>query len=57
MNEELKEYTCTITLRYSGNQHEATNENDYKKKVKEQFSEDYNIDLDDSEITNIKESQ
>jgi len=57
MNEELKEYTCTITLRYAGNQHEATNENDYKKKVKEQFSEDYNIDLDDSEITNIKESQ
>ena len=57
MSKELKEYTCTITLRYSGNQHEATNENDYKKKVKEQFSEDYNIDLDDSEITNIKESQ
>ena len=57
MSKELKEYTCTITLRYGGNNHEATNENEYKEKVKDSFYVDTGIKLDGSEITDIEESR
>ena len=57
MNEELKEYTCTITLVIGGNNHEATSINEYKEKVKDSFYVETGIKPDDSEITDIKESQ
>ena len=57
MSKELKEYTCTITLRYGGNNHEATNENEYKEKVKDSFYMETGIKLDGSEITDIEESR
>lgn len=53
----MKEYTCNITLRYGGNNHEATSVEDYKKKVKEQFYQEMGIKLDDSEISDVQESQ
>ena len=55
MTQEPKEYICTITLSYGGNNHEATSVEDYKKKVKEQFYQEMGIKLDDSEISNIEE--
>ena len=57
MNEELKEYTCTITLSIGGSNHEATSINEYKEKVKDSFYMETGIKLDDSEITDIEESQ
>ena len=55
MNEELKEYTCTVTISYSGNNHEATSVEDYKEKVKEQFYQETSIKLNDSEISDVEE--
>jgi hypothetical protein len=52
-----KEYTCTITLRYSGNCHEAINENEYREKVKESFYQETGIKLADSDISNVEVSQ
>lgn len=57
MSKELKEYTCTITLSIGGNNHEATSINEYKEKVKDSFYMETGIKLDDSEITDIEESQ
>jgi len=53
----MKEYTCTITLRYAGNQHEATSENEYKQKVKDSFYQETGIKLAESEISDVQESQ
>lgn len=52
-----KEYTCTITLSYGGNNHEATSVEDYKKKVKEQFFQETGIKLAESEISDVQESK
>jgi len=57
MNEELKEYTCTITLVFDGNKHEAESEQDYRDKVKDNFFEEFGINLIDKDISNIEESQ
>ena len=49
-----KEYTCTITLRYSGNRHEAINENEYREKVKDSFYHETGIKLADSDISDVQ---
>tara|TARA_R100001594_G_scaffold30570_1_gene57136 strand:- start:4910 stop:5170 length:261 start_codon:yes stop_codon:yes gene_type:complete len=50
-----KEYNCVIKIEWSGNNHEAENKEDYIKKVKDQFYEEYGIDLADTEITEVEE--
>ena len=50
-----KEYISDITLTYSINNHEAKNKEHYKELIKLQYKDLYNIDLYDSEITNIEE--
>ena len=52
---ELKEYTSNVVVTYSINCHEAENIEDYKKKLKLQYKEMYNINLMDSEIQDIEE--
>ena len=54
---ELKEYTSTVILRFEGNWHEADSPEDYVLRLKESFYENFNIELIDSEITNIEEVQ
>ena len=50
----MKEYTSDIKLIFSGNNHSADNEKEYKEKVKSQFFDEFGIILDDKEITNIQ---
>jgi hypothetical protein len=54
LSRDLIEYYCTIKL--VGNNHVAKDKEDYVKKVKEQFYNDFNIRLEDKEIQNIQES-
>jgi len=52
-----KEFTSVITIVFSGNSLECETKSEYIKKTKEQFSDDYNIDLtdDDIKIDDVKE--
>lgn len=57
MNKKLTKYTCKITLVFEGNGYEAESEKDYKDKVKDNFFEEFGINLIDKDISNIEESQ
>ena len=46
-----KEYTSTITVTFGGNNLQAESKEDYIKLLKENFLEEYNIELQDDEIT------
>ena len=46
----MKEYWSTITIKFGGNNLECESEEEYKKRIKENFWEEYNIDLRDDEI-------
>ena len=46
----MKEYYSTITIKFGGNNLECESEEDYKKQIKENFYEEYNINLTDEEI-------
>tara|TARA_A100001037_G_C14899857_1_gene522321 strand:- start:443 stop:613 length:171 start_codon:yes stop_codon:yes gene_type:complete len=50
----MKEYICEVNLVFSGNNLEAKNKNEYVKKVKDTFKDEFNIELDDKEISNIQ---
>ena len=50
----MKEYRCEVNLVFSGNNLEAKNKKEYVKKVKDTFKDEFNIELDDKEISNIK---
>ena len=49
----MKEYLCEVKLVFGGNNFEAKNKQEYIKKVKDSFKEEFNIDLVDEEIQNI----
>ena len=51
----MKEYTSEINIWFVGNNHEDKKKEEYIKKVKDQFWEDFGIKLTDAEITNITE--
>lgn len=51
---KLKEYTSVITVSFHINNHEAISKKHYIETLKLQFSEQYDIDLKDHEITNIE---
>lgn len=53
----MEEYTSEIQIWFGGNNHEAKSEEDYIKKVKDQFWEDFGIKLTNAEITNIQKRQ
>jgi hypothetical protein len=55
LNNEYKEFECTVTVVWEGNNHEVFSKEEYIRRVKESFYESYNLELHDSEITNIKE--
>jgi hypothetical protein len=50
----MKQYTSTVTVKFSLNYHEAKSKEDYVDTIKLQFKEDYGIDLMDNEITEIE---
>ena len=49
----MKEYICEIKLHFVGNNREANSVEEYKILIKEQYQEEYGIDLDEKEIQNI----
>jgi hypothetical protein len=51
---KLNEYTSTITVKFAINNHEAISKEQYIEILKLQFKEQYEIDLMDSEITEIE---
>jgi hypothetical protein len=55
MNNEYKEFECTVTVVWEGNNHEVFSKEEYIRRVKESFYESYQLELHDSEITDIKE--
>jgi hypothetical protein len=51
---QLKEYTSTIVVSFHINNHEAISKEHYIDTLKLQFKEQYDIDLQDHEITEIE---
>ena len=50
----MEEYTSEIQIWFGGNNLEAKSEEDYIKKIKAQFWEEFSIKLTNAEITNIQ---
>jgi hypothetical protein len=50
----MKTYYCDVDIKFSGNSFEANSTNEYIKKVKKCFKQEFNIDLKDNEIINIE---
>ena len=46
----MKEYYSIITIKFGGNNLECESETEYRKQIKENFYEQYNIDLRDDEL-------
>mgnify|MGYP003639652003 CR=1 FL=1 len=51
----MKYYTCIVKLKFSGGFVEAKNKKDYLKKIKRIFFEQYELEIDNSEISDIQE--
>ena len=54
MIDQTKEYCCEINLKFCGNNFEANTKEEYIKKVKQCFIEEFGIALQDYEITKIQ---
>ena len=54
--EPIKEYTALVSVEWSTS-FEAGSKEDFIEQVKEQFKEDYNIDLVDDEISMLDEEE
>ena len=50
-----KEFTSIVTVEFAYNNRVAASKEEYIKLLKEQYRDDYNIELSNSEITNIEE--
>jgi len=50
-----KEFYADVTVIWSGNNHEAKNKESYIKILKESFKDQYDLEIADHEITNIRE--
>ena len=51
---KLKEYTSVVKLEFSCNNFEAYSIKEYKQKVKNSFKQEFDINLQDNEITEIE---
>ena len=51
----MKEYTSEIKLYFVGNNREANSVEEYKQLIIDQYQEEFGIEIDESEIKNIKE--
>ena len=52
----IKEYTAVVSVEWSTS-FEAGSKEDFIEQIKEQFKEDYNIDLVDDEISMLDEEE
>jgi hypothetical protein len=51
----MKTFYSNVTIKFGMNPFEARNKKDYIQMVKDSFHEEYGIDLQDYEITDIQE--
>ena len=51
----MKTFYSNVTVSFGGNEFKAKNKSDYIKKVKESFYQEFGLELEDSEITDIEE--
>ncbi len=51
---KIKEYFSVVKLEFGCNNFEANSKKQYKNKVKQSFKDEFNIDLKDSEITEVQ---
>ena len=52
---KYKVFECTVKVVWDGNNHEVFSKEEYIRRVKESFYETYQLELDDSEITDVRE--
>tara|TARA_R100001230_G_C5554375_1_gene80978 strand:+ start:381 stop:599 length:219 start_codon:yes stop_codon:yes gene_type:complete len=52
---KLKEYTSVVKLEFSCNNFKANSIKEYKQKVKNSYKREFDIDLQDNEITEIEQ--
>ena len=50
-----KQFTSIVTVEFAYNNRVAESKEEYIELLKEQYRDDYNIELSNSEITNIEE--
>jgi len=55
LSDQYKEFECVVKVVWEGNNFEVKTKEEYIRRVKESFYESYNLVLDDSEITDIRE--
>jgi len=53
----MKNYYCDVDLKFSGNNFEASSKDEYIKKLKQSFLEEFGISLQDYEIKNIESEE
>ena len=51
----MKEFTSTVTLTFDINNHEAIDKNDYFNRLMAQYSELFDLEIKEQEISNIEE--
>ena len=51
----MKEYTAVVTLAFAGNNIEAENREQYIQKLMDSFKDEFGIDIEEEEITEIRE--
>ena len=51
----MKEYTSLVSIAFAGNNIEADSKEDYIEKLKDSFMEEFGLDIEDEEITEIEE--
>lgn len=52
----MKKFYSNVTVSFGGNEFEAKDKKEYIQKVKESFYQEFGLDLEDSEITDIEEA-
>ncbi len=51
----MKEYMSVVSIAFAGNNIEADSKEDYIEKLKDSFMEEFGLDIEDEEITEIEE--
>ena len=51
----MKEYMSVVSIAWAGNNLEADSKEDYIEKLKDSFMEEFGLDIEDEEITEIEE--
>tara|TARA_B100001287_G_C22640782_1_gene510018 strand:- start:882 stop:1046 length:165 start_codon:yes stop_codon:yes gene_type:complete len=51
----MEEFTAVVTVSFAGNNIEAKNKEDYIQKLKNSFMDEFGLDIEDEEISEIKE--